>query len=171
MIRFGVVFFLLLIVSTPVLGTQQIPDLIMYEGQSYPLFTTPLESVMDSDRNARLAKKLQKTPCSVSLRGYQAFWKVEEGKLWLAHVIVSPCSGAKELRLSKLFGWGAKSPYLAEWFLGTLVIPTGKPSDTMRGFQREYERYQLLVIERGEVVGSEAISGEEYRSRRERREL
>ncbi len=72
-----------LIMSNGVLGTAQIPDLLIYENDTLALYSNPLESYFNNG-NPR-PKYISASQCwsTACWRGYQAIWEVKDNKLYL----------------------------------------------------------------------------------------
>ncbi len=166
--RFGIqsdLIVLFLIVVSVTTGraeaTAQIPDRIVIDGRTAPLFTEPLEDAFRTHKKlwSNLMEHVSIGDCSASRRGYRAIWEVRENALFLAAVHVNPCGGGKLLPLEKLFP-GTTGPIKATWFSGTLRVPQGQQIEYVHmGYESRYERYLLLEIVKGELIHRRFISG------------
>jgi hypothetical protein len=147
---------LLLLPAAPAWPTAQIPEKILYEGESGSLFTNPLESYFTKD-NPRPEFAAPHTAC---WRGYIGSWEIREGALYLVGINAWMRDGggrAAPVGFEAVFP-GKKAPLKAEWFTGTLRIPRGKPIRYVHmGYQTVYEEEVLLRIEKGNVVDRQRI--------------
>lgn len=147
---------LLLLPAAPAWPTAQIPERILYEGESGFLHTNPLESYFTKDN----PRPEFATPHTACWRGYIGSWEIREGALYLADLKAWMRDGegkAAPVGLEAVFP-GRKAPLKAEWFTGTLRIPRGKPIRYVHmGYQTVYEEEVHLRIEAGNVVDRQTI--------------
>lgn len=148
-----IIFLFLVLISVSVFATAQIPDSLIYNGETVPIFSNPLESFF-SEKNPR-PDNLFRFSCTACWRGYKAIWEVKGGSLYLIRVIEGTCSAdAPEIDMSKIFG--KKLPVEASWFSGVLRIPRGKLlSYVHMGYGSVYEKDLLLTFENGKLVKEE----------------
>jgi len=147
-------FLLLVLLPSAAVATTQIPDEVVLDGSPSPLFSEPLRARLSvAPREGGLAIGFDPGQCSASWRGYRAFWRVQDGKLLLERVVTHPCSKTpKEVDLKPLSPSGTK-PVEATWYTGVLVVPLGRARLDQRGRDGNvYERYAVLVVQRGNVV-------------------
>lgn len=138
------------------LTTAQHPDYLVYQGETFPMFSNPLESFFD-EKNPR-PNHLFPFGSTACWRGYIATWKIEDRQLYLVKLKdCSPPSEAQEIPLSGVFP-GRKGPIKADWYSGTLRIPQGKQLLYVHmGYGSVYEKELFLTIERGKVVREQVI--------------
>ncbi|MCE5193873.1 MAG: hypothetical protein LLF28_00195 [Nitrospiraceae bacterium] len=150
-----VILFVLLLHSTA-FATAQIPDYIVYKGETLSIFSNPLESYF-STKNPR-PNSLFVFSCTACWRGYVATWKIEDGYLYLTKISEGTCgSDSKEIPISKIFH-EQKAPIKAVWFNGTLRIQQGKLLQYIHmGYGSVYEKELLLTIENGRLIREEII--------------
>ncbi len=136
-------------------ATAQFGDRLIYKGQTYEIFTNPLESFFNNEHPR--PENLFKYSCTACWRGYIATWKIEEGRLWLVKAIEGSCDiNAAEIDLSGVFG--KKLPVEATWYSGVLRVPQGELLDYVHmGYESVYEKELLITIQKGKVIKEETI--------------
>jgi hypothetical protein len=140
---------LLLALPTPARATAQVADELIYQGKTYRLFTTPLES-----------NPARKTPNSTSMstacwRRYKARWEIAGGELRL--VGLQECHDNKPIPIDQVLP-GQKLPIAARWFSGVLRVPQGKQLAYVHmGFRSRYEKDLLISITAGKVTGQRVV--------------
>ncbi len=147
-------FGLLVICSVSANATTQIPDQIVLDGHEWPLLNDPVAALyVGMERNLELMSKVPKPTCSANWRGYKAYWKIDDSRLFLLRVVTNPCSGSTtELPIDVIVP-GESAPVLASWYSGTLTIGVGKPL-RKGGLDPEYDRYLILRVDHGVVLTS-----------------
>ena len=147
---------LVLALAVPAWPTAQMPEKILYEGESGFLFTNPLEASFGKD-NPRPGFAAPHTAC---WRGYIGSWEIREDTLYLVDIkawIRDRDGKAAPVEFEALFPGKAK-PLKADWFTGTLRIPRGKPIRYVHmGYQTMYEEEMLLRVEAGKVTDRQQI--------------
>lgn len=142
--------------AAPAWPTAQMPEKILYEGESGFLFTNPLETYFNKD-NPRPEFAAPHTAC---WRGYIGLWEIREGTLYLVDIkawMRDREGKATPVEFEALFP-GKTKPMKADWFTGTLRIPRGKPIRYVHmGYQTVYEEEVHLRIEAGKVVERQRI--------------
>jgi hypothetical protein len=140
--------------------TAQMPDLIVIDGVDHSLFSEPLETYYQPDRRPNFIPQN-----TANWRGYQASWEVRDGRLYLTRIVGQVCA-VKEawdcplLKRSRvgvrdLFPDAKQGPVFAEWFSGTLRVPTGALLRYRHmGYDSLYEFDLLLIVEKGMVVST-----------------
>ena len=129
-------------------ATAQLPDILIYRGETFSLFTNPLESYFNEDHPK--PREILAPGCTASWRGYVATWEIKENHLYLVK-LTRGCSKT-EIPLEKLFP-GRKGPIQALWYDGTLRVPQGKRLMYVHmGYGSVYERDIWLTIEKGRLI-------------------
>ena len=151
-----------LLIAPLALGTEQVPDFFVLDGERLPLRSYPLEGWLKEHPGT--LPKARFDP-SNNWRGYIATWELADDKLMLRKVEVSvgqregEWDGVDEtwpfiyedVRATLFPGQGE---VVASWFSGTLALPRGaKPAG----------RYTLLWICRGELRRRTDVSAAAYR--------
>ncbi len=181
---------LLSLVSGVVVATAQEPEILLVDGKSYSLNTNPLAGYLAAHPEKKLARGSQVTS---NWRGYTGTWEIKGDRLWLRKVSVefnrnraerpdlkfpdppdrSLCTAASEdywecNRTRDLFPEGGD--ILADWYSGTLIVPTGKMVNYVHmGYGSTYSRYLVVWVRKGEVTRRLDLSDEQFMElRRER---
>lgn len=143
----------LAVVSTRVDATAQIPDTIVLDGEESPLHSEPLRPLLRVPEAERIIElEPAEDGCSASWRGYAASWSIRSDRLFLERIVTDPCGEHVEVPLERAFA-GRKAPLHAFWFTGVLIVPRGRMIEYVHmGYDSTYERYVLLVLEKGRVV-------------------
>lgn len=140
------------------LATAQVPDKLVFQGETNSLFANPLEQYLQGkDRPAVLKGGVMSTAC---WRGYMATWQIDKDRLHLLKVekmYHKEKTGDdidlewREVPLKELIP-GQKAPIFAEWFTGTLTVPKGKRLRYVHmGYASVYEKEIRIKIARGKV--------------------
>ena len=147
---------ILLLVPMHAFATAQMPDRILYQGETYPLFTEPLERYLSENRLR--TKELFFSVCTACWRGYVATWEVKENYLYITKLVEGTCRpDAKEIPLANIFP-GQTAPVKAIWFSGDLRIPQGEIIRyERRGYGAVYGREVYLTIKNGRIVNEMII--------------
>lgn len=134
-------------------ATAQIPDEIVIDGESHPLFTEPLASMMSESDLMAVLEKHGLGMCTANWRGYMAEWRIHKQRLELVKFIVGPCHEDRhEIPLDMLFP-DQVGPIAASRYSGKLLVPLGNQVEYVHGgYGSKYERYLQLTIENGIVI-------------------
>ncbi len=161
--------FVFLMLGFQSFGTAQVPDFLVYEGDTMMLFSLPLES--HPNKSLFVPEVLFGKEYSLrtdAWRGYSATWEIEEGRLYLV-AIYNPCYALEEERssdestdelgveyadLQSLFPTQFKEGRVAaDWFSGNLFAPFGECLFYVHdGFESIYEKELEFGVENGMVV-------------------
>lgn len=151
-----------LFLSLQVLATAQVPDILIWKGDTMPLHANPLESHPAFEQ---LSKNLYgaKDGCmnTACWRGYQAEWTLEKDQLYLT-AIYSCCyqddSVKADLRTlfpKQLSGGRVK----ADWVTDTLWAQQGELLHYVHlAYESTYEKETRLTILEGKLTGVEEFS-------------
>jgi hypothetical protein len=120
------ILFVLWIVSShcSAFATGQIPDRLVFRGDTFLLFSYPLEFLPEKSRQVRTLLPFTNTAC---WRGYVGYWQLSGQKLYLTGIV--SCSSEKKdtVSLSTLFGdQYQEEKVAANWFSGELVCAHGQ---------------------------------------------
>jgi hypothetical protein len=137
----------LLVFTTRVQATAQIPDQIIIEGVSHSLHAEPFSpyvSIIPMQFHGR---------CTASWRGYRATWEIIEKKLYLLSIHVSPCSKSPpQVPLKTIFPNDPVRKF-ADWHSGVITVAQGQlVKPIYGGYASKYERYLELTIKDGVVI-------------------
>ena len=134
----------------------QLPDKIWLEGESFDIYSNPLEQYWIRT-NKKRPRFLSAPNCQ---RGYIAHWEIKNGQLLLKAI------GGTYEKWHFLFGYertlytlktfmpqAKGKPVKASWFTGKLRIPKGKM--TMyedRGYDSRFEQETIITIDQGTLA-------------------
>jgi len=85
--RFLLSILLLMLITSAAFATAQAPDVLIYNGKTYDLFSNPLEDFYGEDESKR--PKFWVAPDTMSSgnwRGYVATWEIIDDKLYLSKI-------------------------------------------------------------------------------------
>lgn len=141
-----------------IFATAQIPDLLIYNGDTLSIFANPLEQLYDNDS---LRPKFfgDKEGCmsTACWRGYQAEWIIIDNKLFLTG-IYSCCYYEDKIQadLKQLFGDKCiNGKVKANWFTGNIIAPQGEMLYYVHmGYGSLYEKELELQFEKGKLTGT-----------------
>lgn len=151
-------------------ATAQQPDVLLLDGKEEPIFTNPLEGFLERRPELR-----PPSPHTANWRGYVATFRIRDEALWLEKVEVSRYLGKVEGKPARetvdvlpTFFPGRRE-VLADWYTGVLLIPRGKMLEYVHmGYGSTYERYVLLEIRAGRLVGRHDMTADEFEAHRRR---
>lgn len=135
----------------PSLATEQIPDKLIYEGQTHCLFATPLEWAFTPENPKPDFDGLLSTACH---RGYVATWEIKDGVLLLTRVTYVGSGPAKDLPMEHYLPQRAKekpkAPIHADWFSGVVRVGQGDWLSGVREEGRffEFKKGKLVAIKK-----------------------
>ncbi|MCB2379476.1 hypothetical protein LGH70_17900 [Hymenobacter sp. BT635] len=139
-----------------VYATGQIPDRMIYKGDTLKIFANPLEQLYSND-SLHPAFFGAKEACESTAcwRGYQATWEISEDNLYLVG-IYSCCYNDDKVSadLKNLFGEKCINGRVkADWFTGKIVSPQGKLLYYVHmGYGSLYEKEVELQFESGLLI-------------------
>lgn len=148
---------LLTLLPSTAFSTAQIGELLIYKGQTYEMYSTPLESYF-SKENPRPESPVVSTGC---WRGYIGVWKIANGTLCLVslHHVDHDAENylGKEISFEKIFP-KQKPPIPAIWFSGVLRLPQGEILRYVHmGFGTIYEKDLYITIKEGKVTAQRNV--------------
>lgn len=140
----------LLVLGAPRRGwaTAQMPDLLIYAGDTLLLQANPLEQWLE---------QLPKRPTEFSSsnatncwRGYQAIWQLENKQLYLTQIISCAPASPKSMDLRRWFVPSTRGRVAATWVTGRLVVAIGKLLRYEHmGYESIYEQDWVLTFRQG----------------------
>ena len=125
--KYGLIF-LLLCCATDSFGTAQVPDFLIYKGDTLSIFSNPLEASFSEEKERKIPSLgCESTAC---WRGYVAWWELRNDSLFLIK-IEGCCKNEnavyQTLDLEFLFGEAVvNKAVFANWVSFTLPHPYGK---------------------------------------------
>jgi hypothetical protein len=135
-----------------VFGTIQIPDLLIYSGDTILIETFPLESYFN-DQNPRPDSLFLKDCLSTACwRGYQAIWKIENDRLFLVSIL-DCCADDKLMLVDSVYE--DLEELLSPEIMGTLAPFRGNIINTHFALERlrnkmgdlEFYKYRNEILE------------------------
>ena len=146
--------FSLLLGSIKIFATAQIPDILIYRGDTLMLYANPLELLpnVDSLRNKMFESKvLRSTAC---WRGYKAEWIVVNQELFLSAIYSCSIRNRLKADLKQLFGEKCiEGKVRADWVSAKLIAPQGKRlSYVHMGYESLYEFENEFQFNRGKLI-------------------
>lgn len=155
-------FYLLVIlllcgINNELYATAQLPDLLIYEGDTLSLFANPLEALYnDNAPKPDFWDGQEGCHSSACWRGYQAEWKIENGNLYLTN-IYSCCYYEDSIKadLRKVFGSKCiDGKVKANWFTDSVLVPRGKLLYYIHdAYDSIYEKEQEFRFHSGRLTG------------------
>jgi hypothetical protein len=142
-------------------ATSQIPELLLYEGTTNDMYSTPLESYFSTD-NPKPNVFFEHPPTTACWRFYVGTWKIEDDVLYL--VALQRYPGNEVISLDRVNSkW--TSPVKATWFTGTIRIGRGKVLMGGMGFSEKREIDIFLRIENGRILSTHLVDNRNQQGR------
>jgi len=126
---------LFLIVINHLDATPQIPDYLIYNGKTIPIFSNPLESYLEQNNFQAIDRGCNSSSCN---RGYIATWELKNDSLFLVEIKrcgIMASAGVytglecDETKLSEVLSFLEKKFQSREtftnWYYGELISPKG----------------------------------------------
>jgi hypothetical protein len=135
-------------------GTGQVPDYLIYKGDTLAIFSNPLQKYFEQTGKRELIDFIGcgSTAC---WRGYKAIWELKDHKLYLKQVTSCHNDCGREIKnanLKKMFG---TDTVFAEWFSGTIKAPKGKLINYIHmGYASLYEKEEIFIFKKGKLTES-----------------
>jgi hypothetical protein len=142
-------------------ATAQQPDILIYNGKKYSLYTNPLEGYFRKYPDKRPKTSMISTG---NWRGYIATFEIIDSTLFLRDIEVED-DDRNGLRtrsaMDEVFP-GQKAVAL-EWFNGLLTLPYGQLLKYAHmGYSSAYENYRILEIRLGNLTKAKDFKHEDY---------
>jgi len=160
---------LILFLDSIVFATGQISDNIIYKGESYTLFTNPLESYFKLHPDKRPETGIMSTAL---WRGYVATFEIKDKKLFVKDIEIEvwkdtmwkdTISHDTEWKSVLTEVFPEKDSLHTNWFSGLLVIPKGELIKYVHmGYASEYETYTVFQISNGILEKAKVFSHKDY---------
>jgi hypothetical protein len=169
MMRVDAILFILLftIPSIKTFGTAQIPDRLVYNGDTLSIFANPLELLYSGDSlRPKFFGDKEGCTSTVCWRGYQAEWIIIDGQLYLTGIF-SCCFYEDKIKadLKTLFGKkfnGGKVK--ADWVSGNILAPQGKQLHYVHmGYESLYEKELEFQFKNGELIETKTYDNSKSR--------
>ena len=146
--------FSLLLGSIKIFATAQIPDILIYRGDTLMLYANPLELLpnVDSLRNKMFGPKVGWT--TACWRGYQAEWIVINQELFLSAIYSCSNRNRSNANLKNLFGEKCvEGKVRADWVTAKIIAPKGKRLNYVyTGYESLYEFENEFQFKKGKLL-------------------
>lgn len=166
-INYILIFFLLTVSQFRTFATSQIPDLLIYNGDTLSIFANPLEQLYEND-SIRPNFFGDKEGCmsTACWRGYEAEWTILDNELYLIG-IYSCCYYKDSIKadLQSLFGDRfVNGKVKANWFTGRIISPQGKLLYYVHmGYESLYEKELEMEFSNGILIGTKIYDNSKSR--------
>jgi len=166
-LNYILISFLLLIPQIRIFATSQIPDMLIYNGDTLAIFANPLEQLFEND-SIRPNFFGDKEGCmsTACWRGYEAEWVIFENELYLSG-IYSCCYYEDSIKanLNMLFGDKCVDGKVkAVWFTGKIIAPKGELLYYIHmGYESLYEKELELDFSNGKLIGTKTYDNSKTR--------
>lgn len=150
---------LMTICAIQVFATAQYPDILVYEGKEYDLFTNPLELFFEEHPDLR-----PESTSTALWRGYIAKFEIRDNQLVVSDILIPKYIDYETVYISiydKIFP--EQKNVAVTWMTGILTLPIGEMTDYVHmGYGSTYSAYKLLRIENGKLVQTRDFTEDEY---------
>ena len=145
--------------SLNIFATAQIPDFLKYNDKTYRMHTNPLDTYFSKENPP--PKDFGKYRSAACWRGYVAFWKIENGYLYLEKVLEGDNHGPS-IPLTKLFK-DARGSVKATWYSGIITIPKGKQLKYVHmGYRSKYEKELKMTFDKGKLIKEWTVNNKDF---------
>lgn len=152
-----IIFFTL--VSASGFCTGQVPDYLVMQNDTLPIFSNPLEQYFTKIGKLELID-FQGCGSTACWRGYKAIWELKNDSLYLRAITSchGHCPNTRDADLKAIFG--SKNVF-ANWFNGEIVIPIGELVQYIHmGYNSIYEKKKYLSFQNGRLIKEKIKSNE-----------
>ncbi|GEM_PF-1046500 len=152
------VFLVAIIAGKYIYATAQVPDYLIYKGDTLPIFSNPLEQYFQKKGN-RLLLDFVGCVSTACWRGYKAIWELKNDSLFLRQI--TSCHQncgiqTRDANLKLMFG---TDRVFAKWFTGKIIVPQGKLVQYVHmGYASIYEKELHLFFRNGINTKEKVIS-------------
>lgn len=163
LVRIFLIVALTSFLATEAFATAQIPDILIYKGEEYALFSNPLEEYFEKHPD----EKPQSDVTNTALwRGYIATFEIKDNQLFIKDIEIQYYD-----EISDEYLWRSvieevfpnQKEVKVDWFTGLLVIPQGKLVNYVHmGYASTYENYILFEIDKGNLTKEKKFNHKEY---------
>lgn len=158
---------LLIMLSREAFATAQVPDRLIYNGDTLSIFTNPLEQLYESDSIRPdffgIRGGCSETSC---WRGYVAEWKIKDDQLYLTDIF-SCCYRDDSVKADLYAMFGNKvinGEVKAEWFSGYILAPKGELLYYVHmDYGSLYEIEQEFQFKNGRLTGAKIYDNSKSR--------
>lgn len=154
--RYILTFFLWTLSFTNGFSTGQIPDRLIYQGDTISIYANPLEQLYGNDtlrpKFFGIKEGCGSTAC---WRGYQAEWTIIDNEIYLTGIFSCCCDEDKiKADLNLLFGDKCiDNKVKANWVTGDFISPQGKLLNYVHmGYASTYEKEVEFQFKDGKLI-------------------
>lgn len=155
------IFFFLCTNCISAYSTVQIPDRIIYNGNSYYTLNFPLELYFEKYNNKPSFIHWTSTAL---WRGYVAVYEIVDNQLFVKNIDVEKGENITENIISRVFPEQTKVKM--DWYSGLFVIPVGKLKDNFPneyGYSTKYDKYIVCEVKHGNIIKEKSYNFKEYK--------
>lgn len=150
-----IIFIIALIIPVCGSATEQIPDILIWKGDTSYIFAAPLErhSDINSLRSKLFGEKEADTHTGCG-RGYMAEWSIIEDEIFLTNIFSCQYyQDSIKSDLKTLFGDKCKDGRVkADWITGDFTVPKGKILQRILFGSHFYEFEVVLTFKEGALI-------------------
>jgi len=142
-------------------ATAQEPDILIYKGKKYSLYTNPLEEYFRKYPDKKPKSSIISTS---NWRGYVATFEIIDSTLFLRDIEME-IEGEKGFRTKSVMNevFPGESLIELEWFNGLLTLPYGQLLNYVHmGYSSSFEYYLILEIRSGTLTKAKDFKYEDY---------
>lgn len=151
-----VIFLCVFLAGNTAFATPQIPDLLIYKGDTLRLYATPLEYLYENSyQKPDLWGEEEACISTACWRGYQAEWTIEGDYLYLTNIYTCcPPIDKRKADLKRIFGNRyVNGKVKADWFSGNAISPQGELLYYLHdAYHSVYEEEIEFVFKNGRLV-------------------
>lgn len=156
----SILIIVILFLSQNSFASPQMPDYIIYNGDTIPIYNLILEKyfqkIEKSDEGSLFGLKFREDASLNCWRGYQAIYTIENDSLFLKNII--DCGerkidkSASEKRIKEIFNNKfINGKVNIDWFSGDFTIPNGELLRWDGVFHKTFENEILIKVQNGKV--------------------
>jgi hypothetical protein len=143
-------------------ATAQQPDILIYKGKKYSLFTNPLEGYFRKYPDKKPKTSIISTG---NWRGYVATFEIIDSTLFLRDIKIEDDDGKNGFRTRSAMDevFPGQKVVALKWFNGLLTLPSGQMLKYVHmGYSSDYENYTILEIRLGNLTKAKDFKHEDY---------
>ena len=143
-------------------GTAQQPDILLYKGKMYSLYTNPLEGYFKKYPYKKPKTSVRSTS---NWRGYVATFELIDSTLFLRDIQIKERDEKNRLRTKSVMSevFPGQEIVNVEWFSGLLTLPYGQLLKYVHmGYSSAFEHYLILEIRQGTLTKSKDFEHKDY---------
>lgn len=142
---------LFFLISGQLFGTTQIPDFVIYQRDTLPIRSAPLEEYLNRKGDRKIGGIEMKSNCTALWKGYVGTWKIEKDSLFLVGIETN-CCGKNPIKIDIRKEFGLNKVF-ADWVSLEIVIPFGKQiSYIHQGCEAIYEYEKGFEFINGKLI-------------------